>query len=108
MTQPFAVGRKAKGCCDRCAQIWPLTKLRPEAVGGRLLGNRVCPDCWDDDHPQNWQGRYPVTDPQALRNPRPDPSDAASRNLFGGPNSLIVTDANKPVSTEGDSPIVTE
>jgi hypothetical protein len=99
MTQPFAVGRKAKGCCDRCAQIWPLTKLRPEAVGGRLLGNRVCPDCWDDDHPQNWQGRYPVTDPQALRNPRPDPSDAASREILWGWNPLMGVTATGEVGT---------
>jgi len=32
----------------------------------------VCPTCWDPDHPQLQLGMYPVEDPQALRNPRPD------------------------------------
>jgi hypothetical protein len=41
----------------------------------------VCPECFDKDHPQNWQGRFPINDPQALRNPRPDPSLDASREI---------------------------
>ena len=32
----------------------------------------VCPVCWDPDQPQLQLGMYPVDDPQALRNPRPD------------------------------------
>ena len=34
----------------------------------------MCPECWDPDHPQLQLGMYPVDDPQALRNPRPDRS----------------------------------
>jgi hypothetical protein len=32
----------------------------------------VCPACWDPDQPQLQLGMYPVDDPQAVRNPRPD------------------------------------
>ena len=34
----------------------------------------VCPTCWEPDQPQLQLGMYPVDDPQALRNPRPDTS----------------------------------
>jgi hypothetical protein len=32
----------------------------------------VCPTCWEPDQPQLQLGMYPVYDPQALQNPRPD------------------------------------
>ena len=32
----------------------------------------VCKECWEPDQPQLQLGMYPVDDPQALRNPRPD------------------------------------
>jgi hypothetical protein len=41
----------------------------------------VCSTCYDPDHPQNFQGLVPVHDPQAIRNPRPDPSLEASRQI---------------------------
>jgi len=34
-------------------------------------GLKVCPECWDPDQPQLQVGRWPVSDPQALRSPRP-------------------------------------
>ena len=34
----------------------------------------MCPACWDPDQPQLKVGMFPVFDPQALRNPRPDTS----------------------------------
>jgi len=34
----------------------------------------VCKQCWEKDHPQLQLGMYPVDDPQAVRNPRPDRS----------------------------------
>jgi len=37
----------------------------------------------DPDHPQNFLGRLKITDPQSLRNPRPDTSLEESRGLFG-------------------------
>lgn len=44
----------------------------------------VCPECWEQDHPQLMLGMYPVADPQALRNPRPDRSYYASGLLPSG------------------------
>jgi hypothetical protein len=37
----------------------------------------------DVDNPQLQLGKYPVIDPIALRNPRPDTSQSQSRALFG-------------------------
>lgn len=83
---PYANGKWAWGCCDRCGFQYRLHALKGEYVRGQPVNNRVCPTCWDLDHPQNWQGVDPVSDPQALRDPRPDPSLAASREL---PTPLI-------------------
>ena len=32
----------------------------------------ACQECWSPDQPQLQLGMYPVNDPQAVRNPRPD------------------------------------
>jgi hypothetical protein len=81
MSNRFASGKKAFGFCERCNFRFPLAKLKPESVRGNPKYNRVCKQCWDKDHPQNFQGMYPVDDPQALRRPAPDPSLAASREI---------------------------
>ena len=36
-----------------------------------VTGTLVCPECWDPDQPQLQLGRWPINDPQAIRNPRP-------------------------------------
>jgi hypothetical protein len=101
MANTFAVGRKAKGCCDRCGQPWLLAKLKPETVGGRILSNRVCPDCWDEDHPQLHLGEFPVYDPQALRNPRPDSGEYAQSRAL-----LIPVDPTRAVGQVGQVTVV--
>jgi hypothetical protein len=53
--------------------------LKGEVVNLEETGILVCQECWDGDHPQNALGRWPVDDPQALRNPRPDTAQEASR-----------------------------
>ena len=53
----------------------------------------VCPSCWEPDQPQNQQGMYPVDDPQALRNPRPDNSYAQSRDIQWGWNPVGLNDS---------------
>lgn len=45
--------------------------------------NRVCPDCWDPDHPQNHLWTLHPNDPLPLKDPRPDLSEAESRSLGG-------------------------
>ncbi len=81
MAKQFASGKIAVGFCDRCNQRFKLSLLKSEAVRGKTLRNRVCPSCWDEDHPQNWQGTQDMSDPQALRDARPDPSLAQSRDI---------------------------
>lgn len=79
MSARFASSNKAHGFCDRCGFRAQLKTLKTESVRGRVNNLLVCETCWDGDHPQNWVGATPVDDPQALRNPRPDPALAESR-----------------------------
>lgn len=72
----FARGLRALGICDRCGARFLLSALMEETVAGRRVNNRVCDSCFDSDHPQNWLGRTPVVDPQALRFSRPDIAEA--------------------------------
>ena len=72
MGRPFASGRKALGICDRCGFQYLLHQLRPEVVDLNETNLLVCPTCWDPDQPQLQLGRWPVDDPQALRNPSPN------------------------------------
>ena len=85
MSIPYASGKRSWGFCDYCNFRVRLVTLRTEYVQGRATNVMACRTCWSKDHPQNWQGVYPVFDPQALRNPRPDPSMAASRVLNPNP-----------------------
>jgi len=84
MGSNYAAGKKALGYCDRCGQRWLLRKLRAEVVKGKITDVRVCPTCWDPDHPQLHLGETPVNDPQALRNPRPDTNQVESRDIQWG------------------------
>jgi hypothetical protein len=74
----FASGKKAISECDRCGQRFLLKLLRREVIKGKNYDLLVCQECWDPDHPQLHLGEYPVDDPQALRNPRPDRSYVVS------------------------------
>lgn len=70
--QRFASGRKAKGVCDVCGFTYKLRDLKSVVTKGRETNIRACSECWDPDHPQLKLGEFPVHDPQALRDPRPD------------------------------------
>ena len=72
MTQQFAVGKRAIAECDRCGFRYKLKQLKKLVVNEQEVDLKVCPTCWEPDHPQNLQGKYPVRDPQAIREPRPD------------------------------------
>lgn len=82
MTKAFATGKKAFGFCDRCGFRAALQSLKSETVRGKIRYNRVCRACWDPDHPQNFQGMQDMSDPQALKDPRPDLSLAQSREIL--------------------------
>lgn len=83
MGTKFASKRYANGVCDMCGQVYKLRQLLKEVYNQRFTGFLVCPDCWDEDNPQLQLGRYPINDPQALENPRPDANVTISRILFG-------------------------
>jgi len=68
----FASGQWAISQCDRCNFRYKLKELRTETIKTKPYKIRVCRQCWDPDHPQLQLGMYPVEDPQALRDPRPD------------------------------------
>ena len=74
MSNRFASGKYAIAECDRCAQRYKLKELRIQTVKTRPFKIKVCPACWDPDQPQLQLGMYPVNDPQAVREPRPDVS----------------------------------
>ena len=83
MGNRFASGKFAIAQCDRCDQRFKLNLLKREIIKGRNYDLLVCPECWDPDHPQLHLGEFPVDDPQALRNPRPDRS-----YVFSGTSGL--------------------
>jgi hypothetical protein len=74
MPSRFASGKYAIAECDRCGQRYKLKQLKKLTVKQQQKNILVCPECWEPDQPQLSLGMYPVDDPQALRNPRPDTS----------------------------------
>jgi hypothetical protein len=74
----FASGKKSFALCDRCGQRYPYKDIKPEIENRRPNGLRVCPQCFDRDHPQLQLGRVRVIDAQALRHPRPDRTEPTS------------------------------
>lgn len=84
MGNAFASGSRAIAECDRCGFRFLLKQLKKETVDTKIQGLLVCPQCWSEDHPQLQLGRWPVEDPQALRDPRPDRSYATSGLLANG------------------------
>ena len=84
MSNRFASGKNAIAECDRCGQRFKLKVLKTEIIKTKQYNLLVCPACWDPDHPQLQLGMYPVDDPQALRNPRPDRSYVVSGLLADG------------------------
>jgi hypothetical protein len=72
MPNRFASGKYAISQCDRCGQRYKLKQLKKLTIKTKQVNIMVCPECWEPDQPQLSLGLYPVNDPQAVRNPRPD------------------------------------
>ena len=85
MPTKYASAKHSIAECDRCGQRYKLVELKKLTIKTKLVSIKVCPECWDPDHPQLRLGMYPVNDPQAVREPRPDISYYAS-----GPSGLQV------------------
>jgi hypothetical protein len=80
MPSKYASGKHSIAECDRCGQRYMLKELRTQTLKTKPYKVKVCKECWDPDHPQLQLGLYPVNDPQAVREPRPDVSYQASGN----------------------------
>jgi hypothetical protein len=89
MSQRFASGAKALAICDICGFQYELRELRNLVKKNKVTELKACPECWNPDHPQNRLGEFPVDDPQAIRNPRPDFAELpASRDIQWGWNPV--------------------
>lgn len=80
MPIPFASGKYAIAECDVCGFRYKLRQLKPLVIKTKTTNILACPACWVPDQPQLSLGLYPVQDPQAIRNPRPDVSYRTSGN----------------------------
>ena len=99
MPTKFSSGKFSIAECDRCGQRYKLKELQKQVLKTKLYNIKVCPTCWDPDHPQLSLGLYPVNDPQAVREPRPDTSYYLSGNSglqIGLTNSTNVNDDGTP------------
>lgn len=74
MPNKFSSGKYSIAECDRCGQRYKLKELRKLTIKVKQVSIKVCPECWEPDQPQLSLGLYPVNDPQAVREPRPDTS----------------------------------
>jgi hypothetical protein len=83
MPSKYSSGKHSIAICDRCGQQFKLAQLKKLTIKTKQVSIKVCSECWDPDQPQLQLGLYPVNDPQAVREPRPDTSYYAS-----GPNGL--------------------
>jgi hypothetical protein len=72
MATKYASGKNAIASCDRCGFRYKLKELKSLTIKTKNVNILVCPSCWEPDQPQLQLGMYPVSDPQALRNPRPE------------------------------------
>lgn len=84
MANRFANGKRAISECDRCGFRFKLKLLKKEVVKTKQISLLVCPTCWTPDQPQLQLGMYPISDPQGLREPRPDRSYVTSGILANG------------------------
>ena len=72
MATKYSSGKHSIAECDRCGQRYKLKELKKLILKTKQISIKVCPECWEPDQPQLLLGMYPVNDPQAVREPRPD------------------------------------
>ena len=72
MPSKYASAKNSIAQCDRCGFRFKLKQLKTLVIKTKNVNILVCPECWEPDQPQLQLGMYPVNDPQAVRNPRPD------------------------------------
>jgi hypothetical protein len=99
MPSNYASGKHSIAECDRCGQRFKLKELRKLTIKTRMVSIKVCNECWEPDQPQLQLGMYPVNDPQAVREPRPDISYYAS-----GTSGLQIQNGDNNTVDEGGYP----
>jgi hypothetical protein len=99
MPSNYASGKHSIAECDRCGQRFKLSQLRKLTIKTRMVSIKVCDECWEQDQPQLQLGMYPVNDPQAVREPRPDISYYAS-----GTSGLQIQNGDNNTLDEGGYP----
>jgi len=83
MPTKFASAKNSIAQCDRCGFRYKLKQLKQLVIKTKNVNILVCPECWEPDQPQLSLGLYPVNDPQAVRNPRPDSPSYFQAGLTG-------------------------
>ncbi len=78
MANKFSSGKYSIAECDICGQRYKLKELKKLVIKQQIKNIKACPECWNPDQPQLSLGMYPVDDPQAIREPRPDTSYLSS------------------------------
>lgn len=99
MPNRFSSGKYAIAQCDRCNFRFKLKELKTYTLKTKNVNMLVCNACWDPDQPQLQLGMYPVDDPQAVRNPRPDIT-----YRLGGFNGLQILDTPGTAINEDGTP----
>jgi hypothetical protein len=103
MSSNYSSGKNSIADCDRCGFRFKLSQLKHIYIRLDDTNIKVCKECWEPDQPQNMQGMYPVDDPQAVRDPRPDLSfvpagQYSSRDIQWGWDPVGL---NNPLQLEG-------
>jgi hypothetical protein len=104
MPSQFSSAKHAIAECDRCGFRYKLQDLKQLVIKTKNVNILVCQTCWEPDQPQLSLGLYPVNDPQAVRNPRPDTSyyapapggDGGSRQIYWGWNPVGFSNGTFP------------
>jgi hypothetical protein len=101
MPSKYSSGKNAIAQCDRCNFRYPLKQLKRLVIKTKNVNILVCPECWEPDQPQLSLGLYPVNDPQAVRNPRPDSNSYYQSGL----NGLQTVEQTGALQTETGVPL---
>jgi hypothetical protein len=83
MPSKYSSGKNAIAQCDRCNFRYKLSQLKRLVIKTKNVNILVCKTCWEPDQPQLQLGMYPVSDPQAVRDPRPDSPSYYQSGLDG-------------------------
>lgn len=111
MSSKFSSGKYSIAECDRCGFRYKLKQLKRLVIKTKNVNILVCPTCWEPDQPQLSLGLYPVNDPQAVRNPRPDTSyiTAGTTGLQieagAGPDGIGILSGGSRITQWGWNPV---